>query len=134
MDRPADVRLMCGGAACFRREVLRQFQFDENLTGYALGEDFDFCIRAGSRFRFGGHPAVNWHHRRSAVGRPDAAQMREMARASAAYLWRVHRRHIGDDMAYLWLRAGFGLERVLSGAGGKLRHFWWLPEPGRQES
>ena len=113
MDQPVEVRLMCGGAACFRREVLRQFQFDENLTGYALGEDFDFCIRAGSRFRFGGLPAVRWHHRRSAAGRPEPAEMRAMARASAAYLRRAHRRHIGDDLAYLWLRAGFRLEELL---------------------
>jgi GT2 family glycosyltransferase len=130
IDRPVDVRLMCGGAACFRREVLRQFQFDENLTGYALGEDFDFCIRAGSRFRFGGHPAVHWHHRRSAIGRPDAAELREMARASAAYLRRAHRRDIGDDVAYLWLMAGFGLERGLSTAARPLRRF---SELGQQE-
>jgi GT2 family glycosyltransferase len=134
MDRPVDIRLMCGGAACFRREVLREFRFDENLTGYALGEDFDFCIRAGRRFRFGGLPAVRWHHRRSGVGRPEPAEMRAMAHVSAVYLWRAHRRHVGDDVAYLWLMAGFGLERVMSSAARPLRRFWWLAELGRQES
>jgi glycosyltransferase involved in cell wall biosynthesis len=133
MDRPLDVRLLCGGAACLRREVMRQFQFDENLTGYALGEDFDFCLRAGSRFGFGGLPAVRWHHRRSAVGRPDAARMRVMARASAGYLWRAHRRHIGDDLAYLWLISGFRLERVFSSAARSLHRSWWLAEVGPQE-
>src|SRR5215471_359638 len=132
--RPVDIRLMCGGAACFRREVLREFRFDENLTGYALGEDFDFCIRAGRRFRFGGLPAVRWHHRRSAIGRPDPLEMRSLARASAAYLRRAHRRHLGDDVAYMWLMAGFELERVLRSAVRPFRRSWWMAEPGRQES
>ena len=134
MERPVDVRLMCGGAACFRREVLREFRFDENLIGYALGEDFDFCVRAGRRFRFGGLPAVRWHHRRSAIGRPDPVEMRAMARASAAHLRRAHRGHLGDDVAYMWLMAGFALERVLRNAVRPFRRSWWMAEPGRQES
>lgn len=123
MKVPVEVRLMCGGAACFSREVLREFRFDEALTGYALGEDFEFCIRAGRRFRFGAYPAARWHHRRSAVGRPDTAEMRKMARASAAYLRRVHRRHVADDLSYLWLLAGFRLEQVLSNVTSSL-HQW----------
>ena len=122
--RPVDIRLMCGGAACFRREVLREFRFDENLTGYALGEDFDFCIRAGRRFRFGGLPAVRWHHRRSAIGRPDPREMRSMARASAAYLRRAHRRHVGDDLAYLWLCVGFLLEDLFFTSARSIGFGW----------
>ena len=113
MSRPAEVRLMCGGAACFRRKVLDEFAFDEHLTGYALGEDVEFCIRAGRRFRFGGYPAARWHHRRSSAGRPVAQEMRRLARASAAYLRTVHRRHVGDDVAYFWLLAGYSIEQAL---------------------
>jgi len=123
MRKPVELRLICGGAACFRREVLREFRFDEALTGYALGEDLEFCIRAGRRFRFGGYPAARWHHRRSLVGRPDPAEMRKMARASAAYLRRVHRKHFGDDLAYLWLMAGFGLEHISSIAMSSLHQY-----------
>ena len=121
VDRPSPARMICGGAACFRREVLRQFRFDETLTGYALGEDVEFCLRAGHRFRFGAYPAARWHHRRSAVGRPDQREMRRMARASAAYLRRAHRRHIGDDLSYLWLMAGFGVEQLVSIATARRR-------------
>jgi GT2 family glycosyltransferase len=124
MERPVDVRLMCGGAACFRREVLREFRFDENLIGYALGEDFDFCVRAGRRFRFGGLPAVRWHHRRSAIGRPDPVEMRAMARASAAYLRRAHRLHVGDDLAYLWLCVGFLVEDSLFTSARSIGFGW----------
>src|SRR5262249_51403685 len=122
----------------FRREVLSQFRFDENLTGYALGEDVEFCMRAGRRFRFGAYPAARWHHRRSVVGRPDAAEIRKMACASAAYLWRVHRRHVGDDLSYLWLLAGFGLERVLAEADKTMRQWIWeatslITDPAHRE-
>jgi glycosyltransferase involved in cell wall biosynthesis len=114
MNRPSTVRLLCGGASCFRREVLQQFRFDETLTGYALGEDIEFCLRAGRRFIFGGYPNARWHHRRSLAGRPGPAEMRRMSRASAAYLRQVHRRHAVDDLCYLWLLAGFGIEQLLS--------------------
>lgn len=114
IDSPREIRLMCGAACSFRREVLEQYQFDECLTGYALGEDVEFCLRAGRVFRFGAYPGAQWHHRRSSVGRLSPAEIRDMARASAAYLRRLHRRHAGDDLAYIWLSIGLKLDQVLS--------------------
>ena len=111
---PTEVRLLPGAAFSFRREVLDQFRFDERLTGYGLGEDVDFCLRAGTRFRFGAYLRAEVHHRRSQAERPDASSLRGMARLSAKRLWQSHRRHIGDDLAYAWLRFGFGAEQLLS--------------------
>jgi glycosyltransferase involved in cell wall biosynthesis len=121
MNRPAAMRLICGGASCFRRDVLQQLRFDETLTGYALGEDVEFCLRARRRFSFGAYPLARWHHRRSPAGRPDPKEMRRMARASAAYMRRVHRRHAGDDLSYLWLMAGFGIEHLFSNCTSAMR-------------
>ncbi|HEY6329240.1 MAG TPA: glycosyltransferase [Blastocatellia bacterium] len=109
--RPA--RLLPGAACCFRRHVLQRFSFDEELTGYALGEDVEFCLRAGKSLKFGVYPHARVHHRRSETARPPAAELREMARKSASRLWRTHRRHLGDDLCYLWLCFGLAAERLL---------------------
>src|ERR1051325_1823564 len=63
------MRLLPGCAFCLRREVLERFRFDEDLQGYALGEDVDFFLRAGKVFSFGAVPSAKAHHRRSKVGR-----------------------------------------------------------------
>ena len=112
LKSPRRVRILTGAACSFRREVLEQFRFDETLTGYALGEDFEFCLTAGRLFQFGTCPAARVHHRRSLTGRPTAGELRKMSRLSAGYLWRKHRRHFGHDLSYVWLRFGFVLERL----------------------
>jgi GT2 family glycosyltransferase len=125
---PAGVRLLPGAACSFRRRVLERFSFDETMTGYALGEDVEFCLRAGSEFRFGVYPGAGVVHRRSAASRPDPGDLRTMARLSANRLWRKHRRHTGDDLCYLWLLAGFGAERLVSMAVDYLKS----PLPSRK--
>jgi glycosyltransferase involved in cell wall biosynthesis len=111
---PRSARLLPGAACCFRRRVLERFRFDETLIGYGLGEDIEFCLSAGKAFRFGAYPAALVHHRRSSAGRPDPLAVRTMARSSARRLWQAQRRHAGDDLCYLWLRIGFGVERFVS--------------------
>jgi glycosyltransferase involved in cell wall biosynthesis len=111
---PRRARLLPGAACCFRRSVLERFSFDESLAGYALGEDVEFCLRAGRVFKFGVFPSAKVHHRRSEIARPPATELRDMARESAARLWRAHRRHLSDDACYFWLCFGLAVERVIS--------------------
>ena len=106
------MRLLSTAACCFRRAVLEQFNFDEGLTGYALGEDWDFSLRAGRVFRFGAIPTACAYHRRSPMGRAEPVAMRHALRASITFLWLRHRRHPGDDLCYLWLRLGLALDAV----------------------
>jgi len=113
LDRPQRMRLLSTTACCFQREVLRHFQFDETLQGYSLCEDWDFSLRAGQVFRFGAVPSVHVYHRRSSVNRIDSGELQRAVQASATYLWRRHRRHLADDLSYLWLCMGLRLQAWL---------------------
>jgi glycosyltransferase involved in cell wall biosynthesis len=122
--RPRPMRLLPGCAFCLRREVLERFRFDEDLEGYALGEDVDFFLRAGKAFGFGAAPAAKAHHRRSPVGRVGGAKMLDAVKSSSRYLWTRHRAGFADDLAYFWFMLGLSLEIWLAKAKDKLS-----PEP-----
>jgi glycosyltransferase involved in cell wall biosynthesis len=113
------VRLLPGCAFCLRREVLERFRFDEELEGYALGEDVDFFLRAGKVYSFGAIPSAKAHHRRSKVGRSGGEKMHDAVKSSARYLWARHRAGFVDDVAYFWFLLGFGLGARLSRARGR---------------
>jgi GT2 family glycosyltransferase len=116
LKAPRGMRLLPGCAFCLRREVLERYLFDEELEGYALGEDVDFFLRAGRTFRFGALPAAKAHHRRSQVGRAAGAKMYDSVMASAKYLRARHRSNFADDVAYFWFLVGLRLERWLGRA------------------
>ena len=115
------MRLLPGCAFCLRREVLERFRFDEDLEGYALGEDVDFFLRAGKVFSFGAVPSAKAHHRRSGVGRAGVEKMLDAVKSSSRYLWTRHRANFMDDLAYLWFLLGLNLETRLARAKVKLR-------------
>src|ERR1043166_1269809 len=114
------VPLLPGCAFCLRRAVLERFRFDEDLEGYALGEDVDFFLRAGKVFSFGAIPSARAHHRRSSVGRAGGEKMSDAVKSSARYLWARHRAGFVDDVAYFWFLLGFGLEAWLARARVRL--------------
>ncbi|HUK90530.1 MAG TPA: glycosyltransferase [Blastocatellia bacterium] len=114
LTTPTAVNLLPGAAFCFRRRVLERFSFDDGLVGYGLGEDIEFCQRAGQIFQFGAYPAARAHHRRSSVGRAGQTELRSMVVESSRRMWLVNRRHLGDDLCYLWLCVGLVAERLSS--------------------
>jgi glycosyltransferase involved in cell wall biosynthesis len=115
------VPLLPGCAFCLRRAVLERFRFDEDLQGYALGEDVDFFLRAGKVFGFGAIPSAKAHHRRSKVGRAGGEKMHDAVKSSARYLWARHREGFLDDAAYLWFLLGSGLQARFSRVKVRLR-------------
>lgn len=115
------VSLLPGCAFCLRREVLERFRFDEDLEGYALGEDVDFFLRAGKVFGFGAIPSAKAHHRRSKVGRVGGEKMHDAVKSSARYLWARHRAGFVDDVAYFWFLLGSGVGARLARARARLR-------------
>lgn len=128
LKRARPMRLLPGCAFCLRRGVLERFRFDDGLEGYALGEDVDFFLRAGSAFGFGAAPTAHAHHRRSHVGRTGGAKMLDAVKSSARYLWKRHRAGFADDLAYFWFLVGLSLEIWLAKA--KAKKVKLRPEPG----
>ncbi len=51
-----------GGISSYRREVFKDYLFDENLKGYALGNDFDFPYRCSKKFLLAINPLARATH------------------------------------------------------------------------
>lgn len=87
-DRPTDVEFMPGCLMTARREAVARVRFDEEMTGYALGEDEDFSYRLSRLGRIRYLPDVVVRHNKLGFHSQD---MREFGRAvvrNRAYLFR----------------------------------------------
>lgn len=110
-----------GCAMMWRTAVAREIRFCEDLTGYALGEDLDFSLRARSRGRLVVTGAAQVLHLLEPSGRPGWFQWGYMA-IKNKYL--IHRRALPDrtwrDVAwfiYAWVFDTLLLMRHLFAAG-----------------
>lgn len=95
---------LSGGGLTLRREAAAE-RFDESFSGYALGEDMEFCFRAGRRHALFRAPELTALHDPAPTGRPDA---RARGRMYAANLLHIARRST-DGGAGTWLLAAYQL-------------------------
>lgn len=51
VDRTMQIDWLIGCAMVFRKEIFREFLFDERFSGYARYEDVDFSYRVGKKFK-----------------------------------------------------------------------------------
>ena len=65
-------RRLTGGTISLLAEVAAGEHFDEDLAGYALGEDRDFCIRVGTHRAIFLCPSLHLAHEKAPAARPDA--------------------------------------------------------------
>ena len=110
-------RRLSGGGLSLRRAVAAAERFDEGLDGYALGEDREFCFRAGARHALFLAPELVVRHAVAPGGRPDPA---ERARMFVRNTLRIARRAT-EGGAGTWLLVGWEL------AGAVLLHLLAAP-------
>ena len=86
----ATVEFLPGAAFSFRREVFEHYAFRPGFRDVALGEDKDFTVRVGRRYRLVLQPAARIFHYESGRMRPEK---REWGRklATTPPLYRRHR-------------------------------------------
>lgn len=88
---PTEVQFLAGGVSSFRREVFEEMTFDEQYTGYGLGEDKDFTFRLSKRRRLVVVPAARLDHHESPQMRYDK---RRRGREKVLYQYRFFRDHM----------------------------------------
>jgi glycosyltransferase involved in cell wall biosynthesis len=122
----ARVEVFQGPAMSFRREVLREFQFDEALEEYYVGDDFEMAYRVSRRYTLLQAPGARLMHYPSPRGRQGDRRRARMNVVNHRYL---SQKLLGDDWktwlawgwsefgyclgAILWLLAGGGSARLL---------------------
>ena len=119
----AEVEVFSGPAMSFRRDVLTEFQFDDALAAYYIGDDFEMSYRVSRRHRLvQTHEAQLMHYSASeGKGRPGARRRARMGVVNHRYL---SRKLLGDGwrtrLAWAWSELGFFLLTVgwlLAGRG-----------------
>lgn len=67
--QPRTVDWLSGCSMSFRSSVFERFRFDERRLGNGVGEDVDFCLRAGSLGRIIWVASAELQHRQSPINR-----------------------------------------------------------------
>ncbi len=62
-ERVVATEFVPGGVNIFRRELFREYQFDERLSGYSNFDDIDFSYRASRHQRFFFNPRALVYHK-----------------------------------------------------------------------
>lgn len=132
----AQVQVFSGPAMSYRKEVLREFQFDEVLAHYWVGDDFEMAYRVSRKYKLFQVAQARLLHYISPVGRDSARQQAKMAVVNHFYLTRKCFGSMWKSWLYwgwseiglwlvagLWLMVGRGPTRLLGMIDG-YRELW----------
>lgn len=121
-DQLVPVRRLAGGTISLRRIVAKTERFDGTLSGYALGEDREFCYRVGQRHGLFLCPSLHIRHENAPLGRPEA---KALGRMYVSNTFHIAARSVGGG-------AGTYLIMAVEMAGTFLLHAAWLPMGNRR--
>jgi ubiquinone/menaquinone biosynthesis C-methylase UbiE/GT2 family glycosyltransferase len=88
VDQPINVQWLSGCNMAYRKEVLGQFWFDENLKGYSYAEDADFSYRVSKVKQLVFEPKASLVHRTSPANRLRQFKKAEMWVVNHHYLFK----------------------------------------------
>ncbi len=108
------VEFLCGGLTGWRREILIEFKFDENLNGYSYYEDVDFSYRVSRKYENIFTPYAKALHNVSLVARIDAATRKKMMIDNSHYLFKKNLpQTLKHKLAFYWSIIGLCLSGTL---------------------
>lgn len=119
------------GIGNYRRSVFEQFKFDEDLAGYALGEDklFSFPIFEKYPKSLFLDPSIKCEHHHADFGRPKNKEWVEMKVNYTYYLWNklFFKKRCLASLAYWWANFGDLLVVLFSLiiAKNNPKFLWW---------
>lgn len=101
-----------GCAMMVKTDLGSRLLFDEELTGYAQGEDLDFSLRLRRHGRVALLETARCQHLHEPAGRPDAFKLGEMEIVNRHRIWR--RQHSPPSLrARWWFMYAWSLDTVL---------------------
>lgn len=125
-----EVETMSSGCCSYRREALREFQFDEALGGYGLKEDIDLSYRISRRWPLFHTQHARLRHNFSSAGRPTLREFSRKRIAHTVYVWRKNLPHSAPHaLALGWSLVG----HVLLAIAQSVRMRTWDPLLGTAE-
>lgn len=82
----SQVEVFSGAAMSYRKETLREFQFDEALAHYWVGDDFEMAYRVSRKFKLFQVPQARLLHYPSMAGRDGWRRLNKMKVVNHFYL------------------------------------------------
>lgn len=96
-----ETNVLPGGITAYKREVFDEFQFDELLIRYCLGEDMDFSYRVYSKYKLAFATDALALHNHSQVGRYNALESYACKVAGYAYFYKKNvKKNIIANLSY----------------------------------
>jgi GT2 family glycosyltransferase len=113
-DEVTQVRVLSGCNMSYKREVFSEFEFDENLPGYALMEDVDFSSRVSQRHYLVMTPQAKLLHKESPISRDRISKYIQMQNYNSFYLFMKNCPKTPKNvLLFVWSRIGMFLGGVL---------------------
>jgi glycosyltransferase involved in cell wall biosynthesis len=116
--RPAkelsQVEVFSGPAMSYRKEVLREFRFNEAFKQYWMGDDFEMAYRVSRKYRLFHQPQARLNHYLSAASREGERRKCKMAVVNHYYLSRaIFGYGLKPRLAWFWSEVGLWLVALL---------------------
>src|SRR6478672_1843240 len=90
----------------FRMAIFDEFAFDEELTGYSMGEDYDFTFRVSRKHQLAVEPAAECVHHFTPTMR-GSPRTRARMRTEATHRWVSRHPDLGmSSVAFWWSALG----------------------------
>jgi GT2 family glycosyltransferase len=101
--RIIEVEVLSGCNMAYRREVLNEFKFDENLSGYCFMEDVDFAYRVSRKYKNIYTPFAKLDHNVSTAARDKAYARMKMTIENHHYLFKKNiPQDLKHELAFWW--------------------------------
>jgi glycosyltransferase involved in cell wall biosynthesis len=95
------------GCCSYRRNILNEYRFDENLTGAAIREDLDISYRISRKYKLIYTPFAKLYHKASPIGREDEELYYQKYIYNHYYLFRKNiKKSLFNWLCFIWSDIG----------------------------
>ncbi len=104
------------GASSYRKEVFKEYHFDENLKKYSWNEDLDFSYRVYKKYpgTLFFNPKIKYFHKLSESGRTKGKELAFMEEVYNLYLfYKLIPQNFINKVIYIWGRIGTIIYKIL---------------------
>jgi len=108
------VEVFSGCMMSFRRDVLNQYRFDENLREFWLFDDVDLSYRISRQYDLYQTPWARLHHHSSSPNYEGHGKIAKMSAVNRSYLFKKYFRHSTLNwIPFIWSSMGEALINIL---------------------
>lgn len=111
-----NVEFLSGGLTAYRREVFKDFRFDEDFRNAMFTDDEDFSCRVSRKYQNVYTPYAKIVHNPSRIGRIDRRIKAKMTVEARYYLLKKNfSRTLKHTVAFWWSVIGYLLQAIMTG-------------------